>query len=203
MSDKNPVAVGGAGFVLPELAVVLALLTLMAVLTAPTFRGWLLRDQVDQAARNLLATFSYARSEAQRLGRRVEVCRADSSAHCAAMASRCGAGAQARGDNWACGWLVTMAAEPLLPIGLGGGGASQRSRVLRRYPASTGLSIISPTTALSFMPPAGQVAGNFRSFEIKALAPAWAASRMSLSRCIRLAIAGRPRISDGACGGAL
>jgi len=79
MHIKRNLTRPGAGFQLPELMVVLALLLLTAVLTAPTFQRWLLRDHVDQAARALLATLSYARSEASRLGRRVTVCRADRS----------------------------------------------------------------------------------------------------------------------------
>jgi len=178
-----------AGFVLPELLVTFALLALMAVLSVPSFDHWLLRDRVDQAAHSLLATFSYARNEALRLGGAVSVCRADSTAHCAKASAPCGKGAHASADNWACGWLVTS-----------GTSDPEHLRVLRRYPPSAGLSIVSPATILSFTPPAGQVMGSFRSFEIAAISPAWAAGLTQLTRCIRLAIGGRPRISDGACG---
>jgi type IV fimbrial biogenesis protein FimT len=184
------------GFSLPELVVVLALLALMAVFTAPSFYRWLLRDQVDQAARSLLATFSYARGEALRLGRRVNVCRADGTAHCAKPSLRCGSGIHAGTDNWACGWLVTTDA------GSGSDDAPSRQagqmRVLRRYPAHVALFISSPAAMLSFTPPAGQVIANFRSFEVAA-AVSLVADQAQLTRCIRLAIGGRARISDGVC----
>jgi len=195
----------GAGFQLPELMVVLALLLLTAVLSAPTFQRWLLRDHVDQAARALLATLSYARSEASRLGRRVTVCRADGGGQCATASSQCGAGSHASADNWACGWLVmadTGAASLVVRFDTDNEANSfaERSRVLRRYPASDGLSIVSPAAKLSFTPPAGQLIGNFRSFEIAVTAAAWAAGQTSLTRCIRLAAGGRARITNGACG---
>lgn len=187
----------GCGFVLPELMAVLALLTILALLAAPSFQHWLWRDRVDQAARNLLATFSYARSEAQRMGLKVSLCRFDGVGGCAKSASRCGEGASARTDNWACGWLVTVE----VPAAVAPAGAP-RIQVLREYPASAGLNIVSPATALSFTPPAGQVIGSFRNFEIALPAAPGARPDTQLSRCIRLAAGGRARISDGACGAA-
>lgn len=192
------------GFILAELVAILALLALMAVLTAPTFQRWLLRDRIDQAARSLLTTFSYARGEALRLGSKINVCRADDTAHCAKTTWRCGSGTHARADNWACGWLVMIDAESAADAAYDGvpDPVTGGSRVLRRYSASTGLSIVSPAAALPFTPPAGQVVGSFRSFEIAPAAAAWAASQAPLMRCIRLAAGGRSRISDGACGSA-
>jgi len=208
MHIKRCIARRGAGFLLPELLVVLVLLTLMTVLSAPTFQHWLLRDSVDQAARALLATFSYARSEATRLGCRVTVCRADGAAQCANTSSPCGTGLHASANNWACGWLVMAdvgaAPPPSTVLSFDQGSdpdpLAKHSRVLRRYPASEGLAIVSPAAKLSFTPPAGQVIGNFRSFEIAVTAASWAAGQTSLKRCIRLAAGGRARVSVGACG---
>jgi type IV fimbrial biogenesis protein FimT len=221
MYFKRRFARHAAGFVLPELLVTFALLALMAVLSVPSFDHWLLRDQVDRAARSLLATFSYARNEALRLGGPVSVCRAADTAHCAKASAPCGKGAHARADNWACGWLVTSgSADSSLSLSLSssssssssesesesghgsgaGAGAAEPLRVLRRYPPSAGLSITSPANVLAFTPPAGQLMGGFRSFEIAVVSPAWATGLAQLTRCIRLAIGGRPRISDGACG---
>jgi type IV fimbrial biogenesis protein FimT len=71
--------------------------------------------------------------------------------------------------------------------------------LLRAEPAISSISIAGAATDLSFTPPAGQVIGGFRSFD---LAPRGAdsASNAAARRCIRLAAGGRPRMTAGSCG---
>jgi type IV fimbrial biogenesis protein FimT len=180
------------GFVLPELMAVMALLVIVAMLAAPTFNEWLLRDRVDQLTRNLLNSFTFARNEALRLGARVDVCRDDGSAHCARSTQLCGASGAARADNWACGWLVVANAQPDT--------GPANVRLLRIYPGSHALVAIGVATVLTFTPPAGQILGSFRTFEISPFMSPSGVGRARLTRCIRLAIAGRPRLTDGPCG---
>jgi len=180
------------GFVLPELMAVMAVLVIVVMLAVPTFNEWLLRDRVDQLTRNLLNTFTFARNEALRLGARVDVCRDDGSAHCAKRTQLCGPSDAARADNWACGWLVVADAAR--------DSGSSNVRLLRIYSGSHALAAIGVASVLTFTPPAGQILGSFRTFEVSPamLPPGTAHAR--LTRCIRLAIAGRPRLTEGPCG---
>jgi len=180
------------GFVLPELMAVMALLVIVAMLAAPTFIDSLLRDRVDQLTRNLLNTFTFARNEALRLGARVDVCRDDGSAHCAKSTQLCGLSDAARADNWACGWLVVADAQRDT--------SPSSVRLLRIYSGSHALAAIGVATALTFTPPAGQILGSFRTFEISPIRSPSGVGRARLTRCIRLAIAGRPRLTEGPCG---
>jgi type IV fimbrial biogenesis protein FimT len=180
------------GFVLPELMAVMAVLVIVVMLAAPTFNEWLLRDRVDQLTRNLLNTFTFARNEALRLGARVDVCRDDGSAHCAKSTQLCGPSDVARADNWACGWLVV--ADTQRDTG------PSNVRLLRIYSGSHALAAIGVATVLTFTPPAGQILGSFRTFEISTIMSPPGVGRARLTRCIRLAIAGRPRLTEGPCG---
>jgi type IV fimbrial biogenesis protein FimT len=180
------------GFVLPELMAVMALLVIVTMLAAPTFNEWLLRDRVDQLTRNLLNTFTFARNEALRLGARVDVCRDDGSAHCAKSTQLCGPSDAARADNWACGWLVVANAQRDT--------GPSSVRLLRIYSGSYPLAAIGVATVLTFTPPAGQILGSFRTFEISPVMSPPGVGRARLTRCIRLAIAGRPRLTEGPCG---
>ncbi len=179
---------GGRGVVLPELMIVVALVLAVVTLAVPAFNQWLLRDRADQLTRSLLSSLTFARNEALRLGARVELCRDDGAARCAKNTLPCGMGAAARADNWACGWLVMSVA-----------GDARPARLLRIFAGHPGFAVVSPAPLLAFTPPAGQVLGNFRSFEVLPLGLPSATERGRLTRCIRLAAAGRPRLSEGPC----
>ena len=182
------------GFVLAELMTVLAILLLSVVLVLPSFQGWLMRDRVEQAARALLDSFRLARNEAERSAQKITLCRFDGAHGCAKTNTRCGQGAQASTDNWACGWLVMR--------GNDGNDSSDTSQahILHVAPAWDALRISSPATPLSFTPPVGEVLGSFRDFEIGPASARPEADASRLMRCIRIAAGGRARISDGACG---
>jgi len=182
------------GFGLPELMAVMALLVIVAMLAVPAFNEWLLRDRVDRFTRNLLNTFTFARNEALRLGARVDVCRDDGSAHCAKSTQLCGPSDAARADNWACGWLVVTEAQR--------DAEAPSVRLLRLYTGNHALAAIGVATVLTFTPPAGQILGSFRTFEISPITSPSppGVERARLTRCIRLAIAGRPRLTEGPCG---
>lgn len=173
------------GFTLFETLVVIALLAILATLTVPSFVAWHARDQVDARARALLSTLSYARGEALRRGARVTVCRVDAARHCLTTTQPCKTGVV----DWSCGWAVMIErASGFYP--------------LRVQPDVASVSIVGALTNLTFTPPAGQVNGSFRSFDIGPRADSKATQGKDWRRCIRIAAGGRARIADGACGAA-
>lgn len=182
---KHDVALprGRGGFTLIETLVVVTLLTVIAVMAAPSLVAWHVRDQVDARARALLSTLSYARSEAVKRGARVTVCRVDASRRCLASGQACRAGV----SDWSCGWAVMVE-------------RSGTPMVLRAQAELAAVSIAGTQTNLTFTPPAGQLIGSFRSFDIAPHSPSRATEGEPWRRCIRIAAGGRPRIADGACG---
>ncbi|WP_074302333.1 GspH/FimT family pseudopilin [Paraburkholderia sp. GAS38] len=171
------------GFTLIETLVVVAVLAVTAVMATPSLVAWRMRDQVDARARALLSTLSYARSEAVRRGVRVTVCRVDAARHCLASGQACRVGVA----DWSCGWAVMVERGGM-------------STVLRAQTELAAVSIAGTQTNLTFTPPAGQLIGSFRSFDIAPHVPSQVTRGEPWRRCIRIAAGGRPRIADGACG---
>ncbi|MCC8391885.1 GspH/FimT family pseudopilin [Paraburkholderia sp. MMS20-SJTR3] len=174
-----------AGFTLVETLAVIALLALMAVLAMPSFAAWHVRDQVDARSKALLSTLAYARSEVLRRGTRVTVCRIGAARSCLAAGQPCADGVA----DWGCGWAVFAERGGKLSL-------------LRAQAPLAAVSITGVQTDLSFTPPAGQLIGAFRSFEIAPRSPSGAMHGDPWRRCIRIAAGGRARISEGACGAA-
>ncbi len=172
-------------FTLVETLVVIALFAVIVVMATPSFVAWHVRDQVDARAKALLSTLSYARSEALRRGARVTVCRTDAARHCLAAGQPCGNGV----TDWSCGWAV-LADRGGTPT------------LLRAHGSLAAVSIVGIQTNLTFTPPAGQLIGTFRSFDIGPRAPSKATQGDKWRRCIRIAAGGRTRMVDGACGAA-
>lgn len=173
------------GFTLVETLAVVVLLAIIAVMATPSFVAWHLRDQVDARAKALASTLAYARSEAMRRGARVTVCRIDAARHCLAAGQACGNGV----TDWSCGWAV---------LAERGGALS----LLRSHPLLTAVSITGTQTNLTFTPPAGQLIGTFRSFDIAPRVRSKATQGDKWRRCIHIAAGGRARIVEGACGAA-
>ncbi|MBB3255361.1 type IV fimbrial biogenesis protein FimT [Paraburkholderia bannensis] len=172
-----------AGFSLLETMAVIVLIAICASASAPAFVAWRVRDQVDARANALLGTLSYARSEAIRRKARISVCRIDAARRCLAAGKSCPSGLA----DWSCGWAV-MAERA---------GASV---LLRVQPSLDGISVASALTALTFTPPAGQMIGTLRNFEIAPRVTSVSTKGAAWRRCVRVAAGGRARISDGACG---
>ena len=173
------------GFTLVETLAVVALLAVIAVMATPSFVAWHLRDQVDARAKALVSTLAYARSEALRRGARVTMCRIDAARRCLAAGQPCGNGIA----DWSCGWAVLAERGGTLSL-------------LRAQPLLAAASITGVQTNLTFTPPAGQLIGSLRSFDIAPRARSKATQGDKWRRCIRIAAGGRARIVEGACGAA-
>ncbi|RAS22840.1 GspH/FimT family pseudopilin [Paraburkholderia bryophila] len=172
-----------SGFTLVETLAVVALLAIVAALTAPSFAVWQARDQIDARTKALASTFAYARSEALRRGTRVTVCRVDAARRCLAAGQPCANGIA----DWSCGWAVMAERSGALSI-------------LRAHSSLSAVSISGTQTNLTFTPPAGQLIGTFRSFEIAPRVSSRATQGNAWRRCIHIAAGGRVRIVQGACG---
>jgi type IV fimbrial biogenesis protein FimT len=172
------------GFTLVEALVVVVLVALIAVMATPSFVAWRVRDQVDARARALVSTLAYARSESIRRGARVTLCRIDAARRCLAAGGSCEGGAA----DWSCGWAVTVER---------GGMPS----VLRMQPSVAAIAIAGNATDIAFTPPAGQVIGGFRSFDVapRVVSPSTRGERWR--RCVRVAAGGRARLAEGGCAG--
>ena len=181
---RNPVcAPSCGGFTLVETLAVVALLAVIAVMTAPSFAAWHARDQVDARAKALASTLAYARSEALRRGARVTVCRIDAARRCLAAGQPCTTGVA----DWSCGWAVMAERGGTLSL-------------LRAHPLLAAVSISGTQTNLTFTPPAGQLIGTFRSFDIAPRVQSSTTRGDGWRRCIRIAAGGRARLVHGACG---
>jgi len=171
------------GFTLVETLAVVALMAVIAVLATPSFVAWHVRDQVDARARALASTLAFARSEALRRGSRVIVCRIDSARRCLSNGQPCANGVA----DWSCGWAVFADRAGTLSL-------------LRSQSLLAAVSIAGVQTNLTFTPPAGQLIGTFRSFDIAPAVSSDATHGAKWRRCIRIAAGGRARMSEGGCG---
>lgn len=174
----------GRGFSLVELLVVTVFVASSAMVAAPLFSKWHARDRVDGAARALLASLTLARGEAIARGKRVVVCPAQEGAYCLPRGYVCARG----GSDWSCGWAVVV--DP-----------RRSGQPLRSHRRPSGVSIDAAAAAVEFTPPAGQIIGGFRKFELAAAGVAAAEQSDALRRCIRIAAGGRARLERGGCGG--
>ncbi|WP_175922377.1 GspH/FimT family pseudopilin [Burkholderia latens] len=167
------------GFTLVELMVAIALAAAIGLYAAPAFDLWHMRERVDARSRALLGALSFARTEATRLGVRVTLCRAGRDGDCVRAGERCDPA------EWSCGWIVS-------------GQFDGQSRVLRRYPRDADIVVAGAAHDLAFAPPAGQVIGGIRRFELRPQR-ALDGDDARVSRCIRIAAGGRARVAAGRC----
>ena len=86
------------GLTLVELMVTVALLAMVLAIAAPQFSQWGRATRVTTQAADLQSALAYARSESQRRGVRVAICRTSAPT---AVVPACHAAA-----SWAAGWLV-------------------------------------------------------------------------------------------------
>ncbi|RQS08128.1 GspH/FimT family pseudopilin [Burkholderia sp. Bp8998] len=169
----------GGGFTLVELMVAIALAAAIGLYAAPAFDQWRMRERVDARSRALLGALSFARTEATRLGVRVTLCRAGRDGDCVRAGERCDPA------EWSCGWIVS-------------GQFDGQSRVLRRYPRDADIAVAGAAHDLAFAPPAGQVIGGMRRFELRPQR-VLSGDDARVSRCIRIAAGGRARVVAGRC----
>lgn len=82
---------------------VLALSAVLAVLTVPGFQAMVAKRKVQHAAQALVEDLRFARAEAIKRSRRVEVCKTSDGASCSAGTT----------GGWAGGWMVMAGTEVL------------------------------------------------------------------------------------------
>ncbi|QTD47271.1 GspH/FimT family pseudopilin [Ottowia testudinis] len=80
-----------------ELMVVISIVAILMALAAPSFRDLINRNRISSTINNLSADYSYAKSEAVRLGGPVTMCVSTDGASCAAAATP---------SNWHAGWMI-------------------------------------------------------------------------------------------------
>ncbi|WP_246326992.1 pilus assembly FimT family protein [Burkholderia guangdongensis] len=168
------------GFTLVELMIVLALLAGLGVAAAPAFEQWRMRERVDARSRMLLGALAFARAEAARLGVRVALCRVGTGGEC--LRAEHGGGTA----DWSGDWAVRAH-------------FIERERVLRRYPRDREVVVAGALHELAFAPPAGQVTGGMRRFELYPRNPSFAEDHARAARCIRISAGGRARVAAGRC----
>lgn len=173
------------GYTLVETAVVGALTALLAAMAAPSFVEWRARDRVDAGAQALRASLAFARSEAIRRGEPVSICLLDREERC--LPAR--GGRNSGSADWASGWAVVADA----PNALTG------RAVLRTQPHTDSVVIRGAANEIRFSPPAGQVIGGFRSFDIAPERDTAILGPNDGRRCIAIAAGGRARVAKGAC----
>lgn len=85
-----------AGYTLLEIMVALAVIVILATLTAPSFQDSLLRNSREAAMLELMSALALARSEAVTQSRTLTICRSLDQATCAGSS----------GDDWDSGWII-------------------------------------------------------------------------------------------------
>ena len=84
-----------AGFTLVELIIVVALMSFLIAMAAPSFRSMLVRRSVSSAADALVTDMKFARSEAIRRTTTVSMCSSSNGTSCLTSAA-----------SWKSGWLI-------------------------------------------------------------------------------------------------
>lgn len=131
------------GFNLLELMITITVAAILLAIALPSFRNVIHRGRVTSASNELLATLSYARTEAITRGQLVSLCPSSDSASCAG------------GTAYEAGWIVYTYPAGAASVGKDYDAAS--SILLRATAARTGVSVQSGDSAVVTFGQQGQL----------------------------------------------
>lgn len=154
-----------AGFTLIELMVTLAVIAITLSIGVPSFQGIVSDNRMSGAANNLIGAMNVARSEAIKRGRSVNV--------------------TASSGDWSNGGSVIV--QPRL-------GTTDAAETIRRFDATTGMTISGSSTTYSFLP-----SGFFSLAAAEAITICDAARTGETGRKITVSTSGRMAVSHVTC----
>ncbi len=158
------------GFTLIEMMVVLAIMAIMATISAPSFSDYLANQRVRASTVDLLGTLTYARSEALKRNGTVFV--------------------RANGGDWSQGWVVTTSATKTYAQCL-----TNLSDCLHVQQPVDGIAVSGPANDLRYLR-SGRIDGGAATYSLCNADSSSAVSR----RQLRVDLSGRPNIAlAGTC----
>jgi type IV fimbrial biogenesis protein FimT len=121
------------GFTLIELMVVIALVAILASMAVPSYRSFLINQQLSSASSDFLVSMMQARSEALRLGQTVALVPAD-------------------GANWSSGWYLSTMNNSCSMTGTAFGRRDAISEMVTIQTATSTNSFVFATPSFTYSP---------------------------------------------------
>ena len=180
------------GFTVIELLVVVAILSILMGVAAPSLRDLLMNATVTSQANDLMSAFATARSEAIRRGVRTAICTSTNGTSCT-------------NSNWHEGWIVFTDADA-------NGAVDAGSPPLKVQPTTDGQNTLTSAghgtngagSRFVAFSPVGSLAGGlatvtFTLCDYRTTTNVGAAAAANKGRTISVSATGRPRVQKSTC----